>query len=362
MGRTATDVRPLRIGLVGCGSISQRHARAAASSSDVEIVACCDVRGGAAEAWAERYGCERAYTDFETMLGEHDLDAVLLSTWPRQHHEQVLRSLRSGVRSILCENALATTSAHAYEIWAAARASQALVMEGFMYRHHPATRLLERRLAEGDRGDVAHVRATFTAFDPEEAAPTDTARDWRERLECGGGVPFDLTCYGVNACNRFNAGVPRRVSAVGGRSDRYGTVNRLYALIEYDGGGVGVVESTRRGGFGQGIHVTCARGRLSLPATWIVEGATVLDERRTDGWGTVESVSIPVGEADMYGLQLENFAAAVRGDGAPVVSLAESVVGIYTLEAALDGLVSGLSTEIALPADVEAEVRDLVGA
>src|SRR5262245_29821344 len=95
---------PVRIGLVGCGGISHLHARAA-------IVACCDIRRDVAETWARRYGCERAYGDDEAMLREHDLDAVLLATWPAQHHQQVLHCLRAGVRNILCEKALATTSA-----------------------------------------------------------------------------------------------------------------------------------------------------------------------------------------------------------------------------------------------------------
>ena len=58
------------------------------------------------------------------MLTEHDLDAVLLSTWPSQHHEQVLQALETGIRSILCEKALATRERQAYEIWSAARATE----------------------------------------------------------------------------------------------------------------------------------------------------------------------------------------------------------------------------------------------
>ena len=358
MGLAAADgADPVRIGLVGCGGISHLQARAAESASNAAIVACCDIRRDVAEAWAGRYGCERAYGDYEAMLRGHDLDAVLLATWPSQHHEQVLRCLQAGVNNILCEKALATTSTQAKEIWSAARESGAFVTEGFMYRHHPAMRRLERLLLGRELGDVAHVRATFAAFDPEEEAASDSGRNWRQRLECGGGVPFDLTCYCVNACNRLSPGLPKRVFAVGGVSERYATVNHLYALIEYEGGSVGVVESTRRGGFRQGIQVTCAKGPLSLPATWIIEGPTVVDQRWSDGWRTVASRSIPIDAADQYRLQLENFAASIRGDAAPVVTLAESVVGMYTLQAAVDSLVGGQPVEVALPEAIVPELR-----
>ncbi len=159
VGLAAADgADPVRIGLVGCGGISHLHARAAESASNAAIVACCDVRRDVAEAWAGRYGCERAYEDYEAMLREHDLDAVLLATWPAQHYEQVLRCLRAGVRNILCEKALATTSTQAHEIWSAARESGAFVMEGFMYRHHPAMRRLEHLLLDGELGDGVPLR------------------------------------------------------------------------------------------------------------------------------------------------------------------------------------------------------------
>ena len=101
----------------------------------------------------------------------------------------------------------------------------------------------------------------------------------------------------------------------------------------------------------------CAKGHLSLPATWIIEGPTVVDQRWSDGWRTVGSRSIPIDAADPYRLQLENFAAAIRGDAAPVVTLAESVVGMYTLQAAVDSLVCGQPVEVALPEAIVAELR-----
>jgi predicted dehydrogenase len=363
MRRAVLGARPVRIGLAGCGGISHRHARAAAAVQDVSIVACCDVRADVADAWGERYACESAYSNLDAMLG-HDLDAVLLSTWPSQHHDQVLRALEAGVRNILCEKAIATTGRDAHEMWAAARRSGALVVEGFMYRHHPATREIERRLAAGDLGDIAHVRATFSSLDAEEADAVDTGRDWRQRPECGGGVPFDLTCYGVDSCNHFNPGLPVRVSALGGTSARYRTVDRLYAVIEYSGGTFGLIESTRRGGFGQGISVTCAGGHLFLPETWIVEGPTEVREERSEGWRTVSTRSIPIPEADFYGLQLENFAAAIRGDEPPRVDLAESVVGVFTIEAMLESLASGRAVQIRLLSEVVADLppgRTIVG-
>ncbi|HZB86228.1 MAG TPA: Gfo/Idh/MocA family oxidoreductase, partial [Gaiellaceae bacterium] len=215
---------PFRLGIVGCGGISERHARAAAASPTVSIVAACDVRVDAAEDWSHRFGCEQAYDDYRTMIREHELDGLVLATWPNQHHEQLLDCLEAGVRNILCEKALALTGAEALEIQAAAAKAGALVVEGYMYRHHPAIRRIDELLAAGAVGTPDAVSAAFSIFDPEESSPDDPTRDWRQRLECAGGVPYDLACYCVDACNHFASTPPRRAMVVGGTSARYGMV------------------------------------------------------------------------------------------------------------------------------------------
>ena len=97
--------------MVGCGFISERHARAAADCPAATIVACCDVRLEVAEAWRLLYGCERSYDDTSPWSAEHELDAVVIATWPNLHREQVLGCLEAGVRNILCEKALALGAA-----------------------------------------------------------------------------------------------------------------------------------------------------------------------------------------------------------------------------------------------------------
>ncbi|MGH3024264.1 MAG: Gfo/Idh/MocA family protein [Gaiellaceae bacterium] len=338
-----------RLGIVGCGGIAERHARAAAASDRVALVACCDVRPGLADAWAEAHACERAFTDYRAMIREHELDGVLLATWPNLHQEQVLGCLEDGVRAVLCEKALALDTAEALEIWAAARETNALVVEAYMYRHHPAIRQIDELLAAGEIGTVDTVRATFDVFDDEGASPDDPERDWRQRAACAGGVPFDLACYCVDACNRFAASPPRRVLAVGGTSERYGTVDRLHGLIEYENGRVGMLESSRRSDFDHELRIAGARGQVRLPVAWRIEGPTDVQVSRSVGWGEFETTAYPVPAVDPFRLQLESFAAAARGEAEPVPTLADSVGVACTLDALLRSAAERAAVEVALP-------------
>ena len=344
----------MRLGIIGCGGISERHAHGAAQSDDVAIVACCDVRVDAAEDWAQGHGCEHAYGDCRTMLAEHELDGVILATWPNQHHEHVLECLEAGARAILCEKSLTLTSGEAFEVWRAATDSGALVVEAYMYRHHPAFRVLEAAVANGEVGEVDTVRASFSLFDPAEAVADDPRRDWRQRPELGGGVPWDLAGYCVDACNRFAASRPLHATALASRSDRYGTIDRLFGLIEYANGRIGIVESSKRSDFDHELRIDGSHGHALLDVAWRIEGDAEVQIARSTGWGVFETRRVPGASADPYRLQLEHFARAARGEVEAVPSLPESVVTAFTLDALLQSAAERAVVSVEVPEAVAA--------
>jgi predicted dehydrogenase len=283
------------------------------------------------------------------MIREHELDAVVLATWPVQHREQILGCLEAGVRHILCEKALVTDAAEALEVWTAATEAGALLVEGLMYRHHPAIRKLEELLAGDAIGRLDSVRAAFSLFDAEESSPDDPRRDWRQRTECGGGVPWDLACYCVDACNRLAGSPPRLASALTGTSARYGTIDRPFGLIEYENGTVAFVESSRRSSFDHELELRGSRGRILLPVAWRIESPIDIELSRATGWGTFETTRFPIPAPDPYRLELDSFAAAVRGTGAPEPPLAESVVDALTLDALLTSAAERTAVAVAVP-------------
>lgn len=346
-------MEPVRLGIVGCGGISERHARAAAVSEEVAFVACCDTRIEAAEQWAEANGCERFYGDYQAMIREHELDGVLIATWPTQHHAQILGCLEAGVRFVLCEKALTTSRDDALEILRVSRAAAAVVVEALMYRHHPAMKRVEQLVEGGDVGSLDSVRACFSLRAPEDGAADDPLRDWRQRVECGGGVPYDLACYCVDACNHLIGAAPRRAMAVGMRSERYGTIDRLYGLIEYADGPVGIVASSTRSDFDHELKVSGALGHVLLPVAWRIESPTTVTVSRSVGWGEFREEVLPIELTDPYRIQLESFADVVRGRSKPVPSIVESVIAMATLDALVTSAVERIPVDIELPREVE---------
>jgi predicted dehydrogenase len=70
----------LKVGLIGCGSISElRHAPEYKMNENVEIMAFCDPQPERAEKLANQYG-GKAFSDYREVLKIADLDAVSVCT------------------------------------------------------------------------------------------------------------------------------------------------------------------------------------------------------------------------------------------------------------------------------------------
>jgi predicted dehydrogenase len=349
---------PLRMGLVGCGWISEWHGNAAAAVADVELVACCDLHREVADQFAAKFGCDAVYDDYQTMVREHELDMVLLATWPADHLEQLHTCLDAGIRSILCEKSLALSPRDALEIWTAANDAGALIVEGFMWRHHPAVRKMHALIDADEIAGIDSISTSFDFYHEEEASADDQTRNWRQRKECGGGVAYDITCYCIDACNHFAGAPPKQAVAFTGTSAKYETIDRVYGLVEYENGVVGLIESSNKSAFNYELKISGVTGQLVLPVAWRIDGPTEFYLRRSTDLFAYDTQAFPFEFTDPYTVQMESFAAAVRGTGEPFPRLGESVVNALTTEALLRSSDEGAAVAIEIPSAVRGTLAE----
>lgn len=361
-------LQSVQLGMIGCGLISHAHGRAARTlGSEVHFAACASRDADRVNVWAKEYGCDHAYTDFREMLARERLDGVVIATWPADHRAHIEACLDAGVRYILCEKALTISPEDALAIWRQSHAADAVVMEGFMYRHHPVMDRIAFLIQAGEIGHVDSINATFHMFDAEDAS----ARSWRQQRTAGGGVVYDFLCYPVDAANRFVGGLPRRVSATGFISPQSGTVHRLYGWIEYDTGCVATVASSRKAMFGQRLVITGDTGELSLPQAWTIPGDAALSLSRSPAFieRHSETLAVPFSEPcdgrlvdyPVFRRQMANFIDVIRQHAKPKISLAESVVNAFTLAALEHSFHDGVVVNVALPPDVLKQLQACQG-
>lgn len=344
----------IKLGIVGCGDISHVHGNAVSRINDVRFTACTDRNEARAKAWAEKYGCDHYYTDYLTMLKQEQLDGVVLATWPTQHVEQIRECANAGIKNILCQKSLTLTGAQAMEIFKTVQDHKLFLMEGFMYRHHPAIKKLESIIEQGGVGTVDNVRAVFSDFDPELESANDANRNWRQRKDAGGGIPYDFACYAVNACGHFCQGLPVRVFASGGISEKYDIINRLYGMIEYDNGRVGIIESSKKSSFSQELQISGTKSILNLPLSWTIYDEVTIKQTYRAEWAQLLHSSYGIQKTDAYHSEMENFIGVIRGTSLPGMPLKESLVNIFVIEALVNSVLSKQFVNISLPKELKA--------
>jgi len=151
---------PLRVGLVGCGSIAAQHLDAVTANPDAVLVAVADTdRDAVASASADR-GVP-GYRDLDAMLDAEHLDIVHVCTPHHLHAPMAIECLRRGVH-VLLEKPVATTVSDGEAVRRAADASTATVGVCFQNRFNPTVRAIRDLVDGGSLGRLLGGRAAVT--------------------------------------------------------------------------------------------------------------------------------------------------------------------------------------------------------
>lgn len=101
-------MKPIRLGMIGSGHVSNRYFEQAAKLEGVRFVATCSRHLDNAEKKAIAYGVPQWYDDYYAMMDREELDAVVVTTPHSAHAEPVLAALEQGLH-VLNEKPMATS-------------------------------------------------------------------------------------------------------------------------------------------------------------------------------------------------------------------------------------------------------------
>ena len=310
---------PLRLGLLSTARINDRIvAGAAATGGTVRVVAVASRDGARAQAYAGTHGIPRAHAGYEALLADDEVDAVYVSLPNGLHHEWSMAALRAG-KHVLCEKPYSRRPADVAEAFALAAEARLVLMEAFMYRHHPQTRRVRQLV---DDGAVGRVRLLRTAF----SFPLRDPGNIRAQADLEGGALMDVGCYCVSGA-RLLAGEPERVlgEAVRGPS---GVDESFHGTLRFPGDVVAQFDCSFALPLRQELEVLGEDGVLHVAAPWRTDWGGDVTLRRED---KVERLEMPA--ADAYGLELQNLADAAAGRAAPLLDRADALGQARALEA-----------------------------
>jgi D-xylose 1-dehydrogenase (NADP+, D-xylono-1,5-lactone-forming) len=308
---------PVRWGMISLAGIHDRVLPELEDSDAIELVAVASRSEEAARPYAEERGFARAHGSYDALLADPDVEAVYVPLPNSMHVEWAIRALEAG-KHVLSEKPLGRRAAEVERAFDAADGAGRILMEAFMYRHHPQTRRASELVAEGAIGELRVVRSHF-------GFTLGGAENIRLSPELDGGALMDVGCYCVSGI-RLLAGEPETVigSQVLGPSD---VDVRFVATMVFDGPVLGHFDCGFDVPDNSLLEAVGSNGTVRIPTPFLV-GAPGIDLVRD---GATERIEVP--PAPAYRLQFENMSAAIRGTAEPVLGRDDALGQARAIEA-----------------------------
>jgi xylose dehydrogenase (NAD/NADP) len=311
----------MRLGLLSTARINRAILTGASLTDAVDVVAVGSRDAARGQEYAREWRIARAHGSYEALLADPEVDAIYNSLPNSLHVDWSIRALEAG-KHVLCEKPLGRRVANVERLFDAAEQNGLIVMEAFMYRHHPQTHALRELVHSGGIGEPRQIRSSFSFMLTNPA-------NVRLRADLHGGALMDLGCYCISG-SRLVTGEPE---VVFGRQvlGETGVDLRFDAILHFPGDVLAEFHCAFDLPPASGLEVIGSEGTVLVREPW----------QCRDPHLEVNGERIDVPDADRYQLELENFAAAVRGDAAPLLGRDDAVAQARAIEALYRSAESG---------------------
>jgi xylose dehydrogenase (NAD/NADP) len=315
-------MKKLRWGLLSTARINRVLLPPLRASARNELTSIASRDLKRAQAYADERSIPRVFGSYEAMLADPDVDVIYNPLPNSMHTEWTIKAADAG-KHVLCEKPLANTVEEVDAITAAAKKAGVVVMEAFMYRHHPQTLKVKELVEGGAIGKLQLIRGSFTFKISDEG-------DVRLNSSLGGGSIWDVGCYPISYARLIAGAEPVEVFGwqVTGRAS--GVDETFAGQMRFSNGVYAQFDSGFR---------TPRRAHMELVGD---EGSIVvvepfqpkLDEKIILKNGEKEEIITIPGE-DLYLGEVENMADAILKGQPPRMSLVDSRNNVATIQALL---------------------------
>ncbi|MFI6830567.1 aldo/keto reductase [Kribbella sp. NPDC050241] len=324
-----TDTK-LRWGILGTGNIASRFASQVPTSPTNSVVAVGSRSIDSANAFADKWDIANRHASYEDLLADETVDAVYIATPHPMHVEWAIKAAEAG-KHVLCEKPLAINKAWAEAMIEAAVRNDVFLMEAYMYRCLPQTKLIAQLVRDGELGNVHQIQATFafaSSFRPESRIFAD---------ELAGGGILDVGGYPVSMA-RLIAGAatgqpfadPAAVTAVGTVGET-GADEWTVATLFFEGGVTAQVSTGVRLGDQNQVRIFGSKGYLVVEDPWF--GGDGKPTHVTLHKVGEEPRDISADPALIYAAEAEAVARAIEQRQAPEMSWADTLGNLTVQDA-----------------------------
>ena len=360
---------PLSVAVIGAGMAGTTHANAWRQVGTVfdlglpkvRLAAIADAYEPFATDAAERYGYEKAVTDWRDVADDPGIDIVSIVVGNALHREIAEALIRAG-KHVLCEKPLADTLENARAMAEAEKEAGVVTAVGFTYRRNAAVAKLAELVASGHLGEINHFDGRYWC---DYGVDPTTPMAWRYKGPMGSGALGDVGSHLIDTAETIlgpivsvsgaamMTSITERPVATGHvtRDTALDAANATYEPVENDD----VATFTARFAGGAVGTFSCSRVAWGLPNSLMVD---VLGTRGRASWDLARCGEIKIDDAnspaDLGGarrvLVNPSFPYFARGSSMAFGGVGLTQIEQFTYQAhAFLQQVAGVTGEAALP-------------
>lgn len=254
-------MKQIKWAIVGTGYIANEFAKGMQVVEDAVLAAVVSRNAESGKTFAERYQCEKVYTDFKMMLKEETIDVVYIAVPNDCHYSYIMSALESGV-SVLSEKPMVDNCWQLDDVLKKAKEKSLFLMEGMWTRCFPAVEEARNWIEKGRIGKPLSVYAFF------DIKPNiDDWQPWKGGLKNAGGALRDVGIYSLAMAYMV---FPGKIQNVYSTMKSNGEVDESFRmLLEYGEGETAVVGGSFNQISTSEVEIIGEKGRIKIgPEFW----------------------------------------------------------------------------------------------
>jgi predicted dehydrogenase len=325
---------PVRVACIGIGWWSDVLADAMRRSGKLEIVACYTRSEDKRRAFAAKYGCTAA-PDYEAVLADRSIEAIVNTTPNNVHLETVRAAARAG-KHVFLDKPIANTVSEGRAIAQACRDAGVVLALGYQRRRESPFRWVRRRIEEGAFGRLVNAEANISR---DRLGKIDLS-SWRYSAEgMPGGVMLQIGIHYTDVLE-YLMGPVAAVTARAAQLVLPGDNPDVASLVlEHESGALSTLNASYASA--SEYYLMNVYGKEASAYYDLHAGLRFLKR------GAERPQAVACGTNDAFVEELEEFARAVRGDGAPEIDGERATRSLAVVRAGVASAREGRRIEVA---------------
>jgi predicted dehydrogenase len=327
-------VEPLRVASLGMGWWSDVLADAINRSGKLTITACYSRSEEKRAAFAAKYGC-RAVPSYEAILADSDIEAVI-NTTPNSVHLETTRAAADAGKHVFLDKPIANTVSDGRRITELCRKAGVVLALGYQRRRENQFRWIKRQIDEGVFGKLVNAEANISR---DRLGKIDLG-SWRyQAAGMPGGVMLQIGIHYTDVLE-YLIGPVKAVSGQFARLVLPGDNPDVASLVlEHENGALSTLNASYASA--SEYYLMNIYGKEATAYYDMFEGLRMLKR------GEKKPVKVPFADKDTIAEELEEFADAIQGGGAPEVGGEYATTSLAVIRAGILSAREGRHVEIA---------------